>query len=198
MLSTCGFVAQSLSGGVGPKLVANTYDPAMAVGPASGAGSYRLYALLQPTYFSGYQPGYATVGTFLYNVGRRTFSYQTRYSTSAASRTVSNTFSRQCCRVPASESWKRCRVPDIDDRVQSAILGHVPGRPCPGGQLHRWQLGEHVPEQVATPGPPIRSRLSAQPCAPTASDLHVLSAGRSAADLRRWQRVHVQSGERDR
>ena len=73
--------------------MANEYDPAMALGPASGSGSYRLYALLQSTSFSA--ASYATVGTFLYNVARRTFTYQTRYRTSAASHTVSSIFVRE-------------------------------------------------------------------------------------------------------
>ena len=86
--SALGLPAQSVQGGVGPKLVSNEYDPGMAVGPASGAGAYRMYALLQST--SYLVASYLTVGTFLHSVARRTFAYQTRYRTSASSHTVRN------------------------------------------------------------------------------------------------------------
>ena len=53
-------------------------DPALAVGKGSSAGTYAVFALLVPTSGKGSR---AVVGSFLYRVSKRTFSYRTRYRT---------------------------------------------------------------------------------------------------------------------
>jgi hypothetical protein len=113
----------------GPSLIPKS-DPGIAIGPGPASGTYTLYALLVPT--SG--TGSHAVGSFLYHSSKRSFHYQTRYTTATppgqhtvSSRTVEAARAEaRLCRghtdeVPPSEAASPCSA-----EVRLSLVGHLP------------------------------------------------------------------------